>query len=66
MPDIFERVKKDVRKLTGRQRAGLTLRLVEMGMYRGRFIGGVHFSPGTDIFMNKTPLEKLLDQQPYQ
>lgn len=66
MPDIFERVKMDVRRVTGRRRAGLTLRLVEMGMYRGGFIGGVHFSPGTDIFMNKTPLEKLLDQQPYE
>ena len=66
MPEIFERVKNDVRRITGRQRAGLTLGLVEMGMYRGGFIGGMHFSPGTDIVMNKTPLKILLDQQPYE
>ncbi len=66
MPKIFERVKKDVRRVTGRQRAGLTLGLVEMGMYRGGFIGGMHFSPGTDIVMNKTPLKILFDQQPYE
>ncbi len=66
MPEIFERVKKDVRKIYGRQRAGLTLGLVDMGMYRGGFIGGMHFSPGTDIVMNKRPLKILLDQQPYE
>jgi hypothetical protein len=66
MPEIFERVKNDVRSVTGRQRAGLTLGLVEMGMYRGGFIGGMHFSPGTDIVMNKTPLKILLEQQPYE
>ena len=66
MPEIFERVKKDVRSVTGRQRAGLTLGLVEMGMDRGGFIGGMHFSPGTDIVMNKTPLKLLLEQQPYE
>jgi hypothetical protein len=66
MPRIFERVKRDVRKITGKKRAGLTLGLVEMGMYQGGFIGGMHFSPGTDIVMNKTPLKILLEQQPYE
>ena len=66
MPGIFEKVKKDVRKITGKKRAGLTLGLVEMGMYQGGFIGGMHFSPGTDIVMNKTPLKILLEQQPYE
>lgn len=37
-----------------------------MGMYQGGFIGGMHFSPGTDIVMNKTPLKILLEQQPYE
>lgn len=63
MPDIFEKIKRDVRKITGRKRAGLSLGLVEMGMYQGRFIGGMYFSPGTDIVMNKTPLKILLNQQ---
>jgi len=64
LPEIFERVKSDVYKITRRKRAGLSLGLVEMGMYRGAFIGGMHFPPGTDIVMNKTPLKILLDQQP--
>ncbi len=66
MPKIFERVKKDVKKIYGRHRAGLSLGLVEMGMYNGGFIGGMHFSPGTDIVMNKTPLEIILREQPYE
>ena len=66
IPVIFEQVKRDVQKVYGRHRAGLSLGLVEMGMYRGSFIGGMHFSPGTDIVMNKTPLEIILKQQPYE
>ncbi|MHA2036182.1 MAG: hypothetical protein ACW98X_07100 [Promethearchaeota archaeon] len=66
MPLIFEQVKEDVRKIYGKKRAGLSLGLVEMGMYKGGFIGGMHFSPGTDIVMNKTPLKILLEQQPYE
>jgi len=66
IPVIFEQVKKDVLKVYGRHRAGLSLGLVEMGMYRGSFIGGMHFSPGTDIVMNKTPLEIILKEQPYE
>ncbi len=66
MPDIFERVKKDVEIVYGRHRAGLSLGLVEMGIYRGGFIGGMHFTPGTDIVMNKTPLKIILKEQPYE
>jgi len=66
IPVIFEQVKTDVRKVYGRHRAGLSLGLIEMGMYRGGFIGGMHFSPGTDIVMNKTPLEIILKEQPYE
>ena len=60
------RVKKDVQRVTGKQRAGLSLGLVEMGMYRGGFIGGMHFTPDTAIVINKTPLKLLLEQQPYE
>lgn len=66
MPKIFEKVKKDVKKVYGRHRAGLSLGIVEMGMYRGGFIGGMHFHPGTDIVMNKTPLEIILKEQPFE
>ena len=36
-----------------------------MGMYQGGFIGGMHFPPGTDIIINKTPLKLLIEQKPY-
>ena len=64
MPVIFDQVKKNVRKVYGRHRAGLNLGLIEMGMYRGGFIGGMHVHPGTDIVMNKTPLKIILREQP--
>ena len=66
MPEIFKRVKKDVMNVYGRRRAGLSLGIVEMGMYRGGFIGGMHFSPGTDIVINKTPLEIILREKPFE
>ncbi|MFX0156287.1 MAG: hypothetical protein ACFE9Q_17325, partial [Candidatus Hodarchaeota archaeon] len=66
IPRIFKQVKNDVKEVYGRHRAGLSLGLVEMGMYRGGFIGGMHFPPGTDIVMNKTPLKIILKEQPYE
>lgn len=66
IPKIFERVRKDVRRIYGRRRAGLSLGLVEMGMYKGAFIGGMHFPPGTDIVMNTTPLKILIEEQPVE
>ncbi len=64
MPEIFEKVKRDVKKVYGRQRAGLSLGLAEMGMFAGGFVGGYHEYPGTDIVMNKTALRKIMEQQP--
>lgn len=66
MPEIFEKVKKDVKRTVGRHRAGISLGLVEMGMVQGGFVGGMHFPPGTDIVMNKTPLKVILEEQPYE
>ena len=66
IPEIFVKVKRDVMKVTGKQRAGICLGLVEMGMYQGGFIGGMHFAPGSDIVMNKTPLKVLIKSQPYE
>jgi hypothetical protein len=69
MPEIFEKVKKDVRKVYGRHRAGLSLGLVEMERvldmegFQG-IIGGMHFYPGTEIVMNKTPLKFIIETQP--
>jgi hypothetical protein len=64
IPDIFDKVKRDVRKVYKRHRAGLSLGLVEMGMFQQGFIGGMHFHPGTEIVMNKTPLKLILETQP--
>jgi hypothetical protein len=64
MPEIFEKVKKDVKKVANRHRAGLSLGLAEMGMFQQGFIGGMHFHPGTEIVMNKTPLKLILESQP--
>ena len=75
MPDIFKTVKKDARKVLsqdknfsgrGTHRAGLSLGLVDMGMYQGGFIGGMHFHPGTEIVMNRSPLRIILETQPYE
>ena len=63
MPEIFETVKKDVKKVKDWHRAGLRLGLAEMGVIRGGFIGGMHFHPGTDIIMNTSPLKIILGTQ---
>ena len=66
IPIIFEKVKTDVKGVLGRHRSGLTLGLVDMGMNQGGFIGGIHFHPGTNIVMNKSPLRIMLESQPYE
>ncbi|MEM2906582.1 MAG: hypothetical protein QW739_00675 [Candidatus Odinarchaeota archaeon] len=64
LPEIFEQVKKDVWKTIKRRRAGLSLGLTEMGLFRGGFIGGMYFSGGTMILMNTTPLRIILENYP--
>jgi len=65
IPEIFEKVKDDVRKITGRHRAGFNLRLAKMGrLPSGGFIAGMHFYPGTEIIMNLSPLEIILKNKP--
>jgi len=66
IPIIFNKVKNDVREVLSRQRVGLTLGLVDMGMTQGGFIGGMYYHPGTDIIMNKNPLRVILQSQPYE
>lgn len=66
LPEIFEKVRKDVKTVYGRRRAGLSLGLIEMGMTNRGFIGGMHLAPGTNIVMNKTPLRLIMEEQPYK
>lgn len=60
IPDIFEKVKRDVEKVVNFHRAGLSLGLVELGFSNKGFIGGMFFSGGTMILMNSTALRVLL------
>lgn len=60
IPDIFEKVKRDVDRFINRHRAGLSLGLVEMGFAKRGFIGGMYFSGGTMILMNSSALRVLL------
>ncbi len=66
IPIIFEKVKNDVKGVLGSRRSGLALGLVDMGMNQGGFVGGIHFHPGTDIVMNKSPLRIILESQTYE
>ncbi|MHA1525909.1 MAG: hypothetical protein ACTSQD_02665, partial [Promethearchaeota archaeon] len=64
MPEKKKKIKEDVRRTTGLHRAGISLGLAEMGMFQGRFVGGMHFPPGPDIVMNTAPLKVILEEQP--
>ncbi|NHI91333.1 MAG: hypothetical protein EAX96_02445 [Candidatus Lokiarchaeota archaeon] len=63
IPDLFEKVKRDVDKAIGRHRAGLSLGFVEMGVSNLGFIGGMFFSGGTIILMNSTVLKVLINTE---
>lgn len=62
IPALFEQVKRDVRKVLGRQRAGLSLGFVDMGISTQGFVGGMYFSGGTTILMNVRALQVLIDE----
>ncbi|TFG22616.1 MAG: hypothetical protein EU533_04075 [Promethearchaeota archaeon] len=66
IPSIFEKVRKDVKKVYRRRRAGLSLGLVDLGISKGGFVGGLHFHPGTDIIMNISPLKLIIETQSYE
>src|SRR5512137_801805 len=61
IPDMFERIKRDVQKVLKQRRAGLNLGFVDMGMSPQGFIGGMFFSGGTMILMNTRALQVLLE-----
>lgn len=57
LADIFELVKRVVRRYLNCHRAGLMLGLVNLGMKRGYFIGAFHPVGSNIIVMNKAPLK---------
>ncbi len=63
IPDLFEKVKRDVEKSIQLHRAGLNLGFVEMGVSNRGFIGGMYFSGGTMILMNSTALRILINEK---
>jgi hypothetical protein len=56
LADVFEIVKRSVKKSLSRHRAGLMLGLADLGMKSGYFIGAFHLLGSNIILMNKTPL----------
>ncbi|MBN2152663.1 MAG: hypothetical protein JW839_14525 [Candidatus Lokiarchaeota archaeon] len=58
---MFERIRRDVQKVLGQRRAGLSLGFVDMGMSPQGFVGGMFFSGGTMILMNTRALRVLLE-----
>ncbi|NHJ20198.1 MAG: hypothetical protein EAX91_04580 [Candidatus Lokiarchaeota archaeon] len=65
IPEIFEEVKKDVKSVLGRHRAGLSLGFADMGITPTNIVGGMYLYPGTEIVLNITPLEIMLKSQSY-
>ena len=66
IPSIFEKVRKDVKKVYKRRRAGLSLGFMDLGISPGGFVGGLHFHPGTDIIINVSPLKLIIETQPFE
>jgi hypothetical protein len=60
-PDIFELVKRVVKRFLNRHRAGLMLGLVNLGMKKGYFIGAFHPVGSNIIVMNKSPLKIAME-----
>jgi hypothetical protein len=60
--DIFELVKRVVKRFLNRHRAGLMLGLINLGMKRGYFIGAFHPVGSNIIVMNKAPLRIAMEK----
>lgn len=64
LSDIFELVKRGVRKVLGFGRAGLNLALSDLGAPQGGFIGAFYPVGSNIIVMNKTPLRRIRETNP--
>ncbi|MFX0163458.1 MAG: hypothetical protein ACFE68_09060 [Candidatus Hodarchaeota archaeon] len=64
LSDIFELVKRGVRKVLGYGRAGLNLGLMDLGAPQGGFIGAFYPVGSNIIVMNKTPLRRIRETNP--
>jgi len=57
LADVFELVKRSVKRFLSKHRAGLMLGLADLGMRRGHFIGAFHPYGSNIIVVNKAPLK---------
>ncbi len=60
LPEIFELVKRSVKKFLNQHRAGLMLGLANLGMRRGYFVGAFHPIGSNIIVMNRAPFDVAL------
>ena len=59
IPEIFELVKKAVKKVTGAQRSGMMLGLADLGEGENYWIGGFHILSSNAIVMNTRSLDYI-------
>ncbi len=64
LPDIFEVVKKAVRRVLNRSRGGLMLGLANLGNQPNGFFGGFHYVGSNVIVINRIPLERIRQTDP--
>lgn len=64
LPDIFELVKRAVRKSTGKERGGLMLGLADLGGGPEGLVGAFYPVATNIIVMNKSPLERIKETDP--
>ena len=62
--ESFEEVKKAVKKIEGRSRAGLMLGLQELGSSLNGFIGAYYPISSNIIVVNNTPLRRIIETNP--
>jgi len=64
LPDIFELVKRVVRRTIGRERSGLMLGLADLGGGPGGFVGAFYPLTTNIIVMNSLPLRRIRESDP--
>ncbi|MCU0859767.1 MAG: hypothetical protein MUE55_04200 [Thermoplasmata archaeon] len=64
LPDIFELVKRVVRRTTGRERSGLMLGLADLGGGPEGFVGAFYPLTTNIIVMNSLPLRRIKESDP--
>lgn len=62
IPEIFELVKKAVKKVTGAQRSGMMLGLADLGEGENYWIGGFHVLSSNAIVMNTRSLNYIWEK----